>query len=38
MSHENKAGEDEILKMINLDRLDALIIVPDTLVLDIDSA
>ena len=37
MSHENKAGEDEILKMINLDRLDALIIVPDTLVLDINS-
>lgn len=37
MSLENRSGEDEILKVINLEKLDGLIIVPDTLVLDIEK-
>ena len=37
MSHENIAGEDEILKMINPGLADAIIIAPDTLVLDTED-
>lgn len=37
MSRENIGGEEEILNMINPDKADAVIIAPDTLVLDTDQ-